>query len=84
MVGIKTVLDLKIKHFPSVCIWLWGQAVLWCLELIKNKYCHDGPRMCKCSNNIVSFKNCNPKVFFKCNISVKARDRKMDISIEWP
>ncbi len=22
------------------------------------------------------------KVFFKCNISVKARDRKMDISIE--
>ncbi len=28
-------------------------------------------------------KNCN-QVFFKCNISVKARDRKMDISIEWP
>ncbi len=24
------------------------------------------------------------QVFFKCNISVKARDRKMDISIEWP
>ncbi len=23
-------------------------------------------------------------MFFKCNISVKARDRKMDISIEWP
>ncbi len=28
-------------------------------------------------------KNCN-QVFFKCNISVKARDRKIDISIEWP
>ncbi len=27
-------------------------------------------------------KNCN-QVFLKCNISVKARDRKMDISIEW-
>ncbi len=26
----------------------------------------------------------NNQVFFKCNISVKARDRKMDISIEWP
>ncbi len=28
-------------------------------------------------------KNCN-QVFFKCNISVKARDRKIYISIEWP
>ncbi len=34
--------------------------------------------------NLKIYRNCNPKVFFKCNISVKARDRKMDISIEWP
>ncbi len=29
------------------------------------------------------YKKCN-QVFFKCNISVKARDRKIDISTEWP
>ncbi len=28
------------------------------------------------------YKKINPKVFFKCYISVEARDRKMDASIE--
>ncbi len=29
------------------------------------------------------YKKCN-QVFFKCNIYVKARDRTIDIPIEWP
>ncbi len=86
----KTVFDLKINHVLSVhgCNEQFSGA--WnSLELIKNKYCHiDGSRRCNCSNNTLFYfkiyiKNCN-QVIFKCNISVKARDRKMDISIEWP
>ena len=26
--------------------------------------------------------NCNLNMFFKCNVSVKARDTKMDISVD--
>ncbi len=26
----------------------------------------------------------NPNVYFNCNISVKSRDRKVDVSVEWP
>ncbi len=33
---------------------------------------------------ILKYKKIVTLVFFKCNISVKARNRKMDISIEWP
>ncbi len=35
-----------------------------------------------CYDTLLYFKMVQKKVFFKCNISVKARDRKMDISIE--
>ncbi len=28
-------------------------------------------------------KNCNPNVYFNCNISVKSRDRKVEVSVEY-
>ncbi len=79
----KPVFDLKIKLFPAVhgCGDEQFCSAWNSLSLIKNKYWHiDGSRRCNCSNNTLFIliyikKMC--QVFFKCNISVKVRDRKM-------